>query len=269
MHSLCHFWLFHKRWFKTRWILFIRVAKYLLPIISHFLIILLRATQGGRACYFWFFFVVPKGTFFIFFILANMYVTEPSKRDKDRSSWYYRTKFRHTMNEWFFSPFYSFSKTMKMMLWAKHCRHTNVGSLCHMCWDPCMSKRQWDRRWLWRPDNPTKHHQPVPSNTSHSFRYVIANGICEWYHPSTAGTTTGSVHHGHWSMFDAKTLDKTLGWLKQNLAHDLAPNMVKLLCMYLIWFSMQHGIKTDSMFFVKTGMLFCINYFASNIKKPI
>src|ERR1700691_6206055 len=33
-----------------------------------------------------FFFAVPKRTFFIYFILANMYITEPSKRDKDRSS---------------------------------------------------------------------------------------------------------------------------------------------------------------------------------------
>src|ERR1700683_1909350 len=47
---------------------------------------LLKAAQGGRACYFWFFLVVPKGTFCIFFILANMYITEESKRDKDRSS---------------------------------------------------------------------------------------------------------------------------------------------------------------------------------------
>src|ERR1700683_1913822 len=65
-------------------------------------------------------------------------------------------------------------------------------------------------------------------------------------------------------MFGAKTLDKTLGWLRQSLAHDLAPNMVKLLCMYLIWFSMKHGIKTDS---IKTGVLFCINSFASNMKR--
>ena len=70
-------------------------------------------------------------------------------------------------------------------------------------------------------------------------------------------------------MFGAKTLEKTLGWLRQSLAHDLAPNMVKLLCMYSIWFGMKHGIKTDLMFLVKTGMLFCINSFASNMKKPI
>ena len=70
-------------------------------------------------------------------------------------------------------------------------------------------------------------------------------------------------------MFGAKTLEKTLGWLRQSLAHYLAPNIVKLLCMYLIWFGMKHGIKTDLMFFVKTGMLFFINSFASNMNKPI
>ena len=70
-------------------------------------------------------------------------------------------------------------------------------------------------------------------------------------------------------MFGVKTLEKTLGWLRQSLALDLAPNMVKLLCMYLIWFSMKHGMKTDLVFLVNTGMLFCINSFASNMKKSI
>ena len=90
--------------------------------------------------------------------------------------------------------------------------------------------------------------------------------MCKPHHPSVI---IPDWHCRHWSMFGAKTLDKTLGWLRQSLAHDLAPNMVKLLCMYLIWFSMKHGIKTDSMFFVKIGMLFCINSFASNKKKSI
>src|ERR1700683_3965764 len=35
-------------------------------------------------------------------------------------------------------------------------------------------------------------------------------------------------------MFGAKTLEKILGWLRQSLAHDLAPNMIKLLCTYLL-----------------------------------
>ena len=140
-----------------------------------------------------FFLWSPKGPFLYFCYRQICTLQNHQRETKTGPHTYYHTKFRHTMNEWFFSPFYSFSKTMKMMLWAKHCRHTNVGSLYHMCWDPCMSNRQWDRRWLWRPDNPTKHRQPVPSNTLHSFRYVIANGICKWYHPSTAGTMTGPV----------------------------------------------------------------------------
>jgi hypothetical protein len=34
-------------------------------------------------------------------------------------------------------------------------------------------------------------------------------------------------------------------------------------------FGMDHEIKIDSMLFVITGMLFCINYFALNMKKAI
>ena len=41
-------------------------------------------------------------------------------------------------------------------------------------------------------------------------------------------------HWRHWSMFGATTLEKILGQLRQSLIHDLAPNMVKLLFMYLL-----------------------------------
>src|ERR1700728_1870211 len=80
------------------------------------------------------------------------------------------------------------------------------------------------------------------------------------------GTTihNGIVHHhtlGAMINIWCQNIEKTLGWLRQSLAHDLAPNMVKLLCIYLIWFGMKHGIKTDPMFFHKTGMLFYLFMF--------
>ena len=59
-------------------------------------------------------------------------------------------------------------------------------------------------------------------------------------------------------MFDAKTLEKTLGWLRQSLAHDLAPNMVKLLCMNLLRFSKKHDLKKTQCSFTKLVLFFKI-----------
>ena len=42
-----------------------------------------------------------------------------------------------------------------------------------------------------------------------------------------------ALHCRYRSMFGGKTLEKTLGWLRQGLAPNIVPNMVKLLGMCL------------------------------------
>jgi len=61
-------------------------------------------------------------------------------------------------------------------------------------------------------------------------------------------------------MFGVKTLEKTLGWLRQSLALDLTPSMVKLLCMYLIWFGMKHDLKQTQFFFTKLVCCFLFKF---------
>src|ERR1700735_1725520 len=75
------------------------------------------------------------------------------------------------------------------------------------------------------------------------------------------------AHCRHLLMFSAKTVGENLDLLRQSLANDLAPNIVKLLCMYFLWFGMKHKIKTDPFFFHQQYA--AVNYFAPNMKKPI
>jgi hypothetical protein len=70
-------------------------------------------------------------------------------------------------------------------------------------------------------------------------------------------------------MFGAKTLEKTLDLLKQSLANDLTPNIVKFLCMYFLLFAIKHRTETDTMFLHKTGILFFIQVFAPNRKNIV
>jgi hypothetical protein len=51
---------------------------------------------------------------------------------------------------------------------------------------------------------------------------------------------------------------KNIGLAETSLAHDLAPNMVKLLCMNLLRFSKKHDLKKTQCSFTKLVLFFKI-----------